>query len=315
MTSSQAALRRWIERSITSAVTFLVSCQQEDGGFPVTRWNSDGTSVPEDRLFGTACILLAMGELLPSASRRAALTLLQRRRDSNGFWHFDAADDLPADADDTACALAVLMRFAPAQERPTLADVDRLAAFVRHDGSIATWLATDSLARPDTDDVVVVANVIYTMALCNVSRAQHWLTQWLATCAPNDDTRLGSDRTQCAAMGVSSDRVQPTTPYYMHIETVMYAWTRTLRALGFPRPTLAIKNTIFNSSLRCALALSTVDALCNDMASFLLEAQHSSGYWEAEPWFRSPGASFGSAALTTALAVEALNRQQGIKNN
>src|SRR6266705_2462931 len=130
MSSTQTSLLRYIERSITRAKTFLTNCQQEDGGFPVTRWNGDGTSVPEDRLFATACILLATGELLPGTCRRAALALLQRRRDTSGFWHFDDAGYLPPDADDTACVLAALIRFAPAPERPISSDVERLAAFV-----------------------------------------------------------------------------------------------------------------------------------------------------------------------------------------
>src|SRR5437764_13696400 len=88
-----------LERSIGDAVEFLVNCQQKDGGFPVARWHSNGALVEEDSLFSTACILLAIGELLPSQCRHAALSLLQRRCDPQGFWHFDALGDLPADAD------------------------------------------------------------------------------------------------------------------------------------------------------------------------------------------------------------------------
>src|SRR6266851_2227912 len=105
MIDSQSSQSRsdQLEQSVTRALAFLVSCQQEDGGFPVVRWQPNGASVPDDRLFSTACILLAIGELLPSPYRHAAVALLQRRRDINGFWHFDAAGHLPADADDTAC--------------------------------------------------------------------------------------------------------------------------------------------------------------------------------------------------------------------
>lgn len=314
MSAAQTSLNRYIEQSITRAEAFLTNCQQDDGGFPATRWNSNSTSVPEDRLFITACILLAIGELLPSTCCHAALALLQSRRDTNGFWRFDAAGYLPPDADDTACALAALMRFTPALELAASPDIEPLAAFVSPNGRIVTWLDTGSLADPNTDDAVVAANVIYAMALHNRTRAQHWLTQWFYWCTSEKDGYVGSDRTQFATLRISPGETQPATPYYIHVETAGYAWTRTLRTLNLPRPTLTITDAVLNSPLRCALALSTADSPCDDLTSSLLSSQEVSGCWGAEAWFRSPGASFGSAALTTALAIEALNRQRNIRN-
>jgi hypothetical protein len=298
-----------LKKSIDSAVAYLVSCQQDDGGFPVIRWENNGTSMPEDRLFGTACILLAVGTLLPNICLRSALRLLQNRRDVHGFWHFDAAGLLPADADDTACALASLLRFAPTAEKPTLSDVAPLAAFVRPDGRIATWLATDTLAHfsPDTEDAVVIANVIYAIALYDPQRAYNILNKWINSSILR--TTLDTDLTRSMyATSLMPDVAQIATPYYMHIETAMYAWTRALKALNLQRPIFALASDVSSSPLRSALMLSATATLRQDLISFLLRSQHSSGYWVAEPWFRSPGASFGSAALTTAFAAEALNQ-------
>ncbi len=289
-----------LKRSIINALAFLVNSQQEDGGFPVMRWDRDGTSVSEDRLFGTACILLAVGELLPSASRRAALTLLEHRRGINGFWHFDAAGNLPADADDTACALAALMRFAPTLEKPNCFDADRLTAFVHPSGRIITWLTANGLAHPATDDVVVVANVIYAMALCDISSARYHFARWLALNASNSGREVISNEAPHA--------INLTTPYYIHIEAVEYAWARTLRTLGISFPSLTSTCVSSASPLRCALALAASEVPQNELISFLLQSQQYSGCWEAEPWFRSPGATFGSAALTTAFAVEAFSK-------
>jgi hypothetical protein len=239
--------------------------------------------------------------------------LLRRRRDINGFWHFDAAGHLPADADDTACALAALQRFASTPEKPTNSDFERLTAFVHPNGRITTWLASGKLANADTDDVVVVANVIYAMALYDVSRARLWLTRWLALSASMSDLGPAPDSAQYAASHTSSGMTLASIPYYMHIETVRYAWVRVLRTLDIPRGSVTITSTASNSPLLCALTLSAMDDPHDDLVSSLLESQHPQGFWPAEPWFRSPGAFFGSIALTTAFVVEALNRWQRAK--
>jgi hypothetical protein len=278
-----------IERGLRRAIAFLADCQGNGGGFPAERWDRTGI-VPEDELFVTSCVLLAAGDLIPRTRRETALALLWRRRGPAGLWHFDSAGMLPADADDTALALAALFRFAPADAKPAVADFDCLRAFVHPDGRIATWLATDSLADPETDDVVVAANVIYAIALSNPAWAGRLLTQWLARQA---------SRTAPAA-----------APYYLHPETIWYAWARALRTLGLPGPEMPPAEASLQSPLRAALALAGAASVHDDLTALLLDTQRRDGSWPAEPWFQAPGALFGSASLTTAIAVEALKPQR-----
>jgi hypothetical protein len=283
-----------VRESVTAALDALLGWQQHDGGFPLLRWPHAGVSVQDDPLFSTAAILLAIGERLPDDHRCSALALLRRRQGEDGLWRFDDAARLPPDADDTAHALAALRRFADKAQRPSAADIARLAAFVQPDGRIATWLAQDELGRAITDDVVVVANVLYAMALSQPATARRWLQRWLL---------------HRRAVGSGED----ATPYYLHVETVWYAWGRALAALGLdamPALPTPVAPTSDPSPLRCALALSVGLAPQHQYVAELLHRQGADGGWPAEPWFRAPGATFGGQTVTTALALEGLLRWQ-----
>jgi hypothetical protein len=282
-----------VRERMAAASDALLGWQQGDGGFPLLRWTPGGAGVEDDRLFATAAIVLAVGERLGGDPLRAALALLRRRQGEDGLWRFDAAGQLPPDADDTAHALAALWRFAPATERPHPADFARLAAFVRPDGRIVTWLASGQLGEAATDDAVVAANVLYARALSQPETARRWLTGWLRRSPTAGAGRAGA-------------------PYYLHVETVWYAWGRARAALGLNESAAgpALRAAPGGSPLRCALALSSGPAQRDDLVWDLLRSQGADGGWPAEPWFRAPGAVFGSAALTTALALEGLMRWQ-----
>lgn len=285
--------------SLARALAFVTACQKPDGSFPVTRRDPLGAPFVEDALFGTSCVLLSVGDHLPDRCREDALAFLVRRRGAAGFWHFDAASRLPADADDTACALAALLRFAPDVGKPKSVEIEKLAAFVSPGGRIATWLDAGPLSHRSTDDLVVAANLLYAAALFDPTRAESWHQAWRShqRICLDELTRARTTGRPC--------------PYYLHTETVDYAWARALAALGRPRPPLGpvAKTIAARSSLAAALRLAADEEPQPRLTSLLVRAQREDGSWPEEPWFRAPGATFGSAALSTAFAAEGLARQ------
>ena len=259
---------------------FLVDSQREDGTFPQMIWYLNRANHSNDRLFSTSCIVLAIGEILPPSNLEKALKFVQQSRDSEGLWHFDSGKLLPADADDTACAAAVLLRFGSWEERRVL---EPLKAFVRRDGSIATWLGSGPLGNEMVGDIVVAANVIYAFALVDKNRAREILCQWI------------------------SSKSQLSLKYYLCPETAIYAWTRALSVLSLGPPACSVKSyDQCDSPLRCALAISA-GVNREKIMLLLLDSQNVKGSWSAEPWFSSRDALFGSESLTTAIALEALN--------
>lgn len=295
MTGASGKQQGVLQERLAAAREAILGWQRSDGGFPLLRWSPDGFCVSDDPLFATAVILLAIGAWLPGRSRRAALALIRHRRSVAGLWHFDAAARLPPDADDTAHALAALWRFAPVTERPTAADMSRLAVFVQANGRIMTWLDQDRLGQESTDDAVVAANAVYAMALSQPGTARRWFQAWLRRSRPAGHEQIGA-------------------PYYLHLETVQYAWRRALTALDLEgcsgRVVPSGGDVPVHSPLRCALALAAGQTPQAELVAALVQRQDPNGGWAAEPWFRAPGAVFGSAAVTTALAVEGLLRSQ-----
>jgi hypothetical protein len=273
---------------------FIESRQEPNGSFPLQRF-ATGEWVPEHGLFSTVTVLLAVGDALDEAVRRAALDFVRDRRTPEGYWHFDGANRLPADADDCACALACLALFDDEQRwTPEIWKV--LSAFVAGDGRIRTWLEPASSDEdrggrqgqipPQYDDLVVVANVIFAVGIGNSRQGADLLARWRRW------------RIRCGTWNNVS------APYYPRPGNVEYAWLRVARQVGCriePRP----GRTPERSSVSLAFA-----ALCGrpELAGLLANRQRDDGSWDREPWCAAPGAVFGSKVVSSAFAVEALSR-------
>src|SRR3954464_9069186 len=99
-----------VRESRDRGLAFIHSQQASDGSFPLERCSAEGW-VSEHRLFSTSTVLLAIGAYLDEAARAAAVTFIKTQRAPAGYWHFDGLKQLPADADDCACAIACLALF------------------------------------------------------------------------------------------------------------------------------------------------------------------------------------------------------------
>jgi hypothetical protein len=205
----------------------------------------------------------------------------QRRRD--GLWEYDPAIRIPADADSTACSLAALMLRGDGSDAAGGADL--LRSYWREDqGPFRTWKAAGVWSLPERDAAVVNCNVLFALRL------------------------LGSPATPAEQAAVRKLLLGLEGPsrYYCAPATIAHAAHRA----GLEQ------NALPPQATACPQAndlIGSVQWLCAmpEPAPALIAAQRADGSWPLWPWVTgagNPKPFWGSAAITTALALEALCR-------
>lgn len=300
-----------IEQAISAGLDYLAGQQQSDGGFNSFSSPSARPFRPEktyQTTFAPALILssLSSSDVPAALSMRGRLAIWLGEqaslRWSFNYWSARSPErrrqPYPDDLDDTFCALSALYTHEPA-----LVDGKVLAAAVKLllaaestvGGPYRTWLAPARASSSWRDvDLAVNANVAYFLSLA-------------AEPLPN--------LTNFIDQSISESEL--ASPYYPSAFPVIYYIARGYS--GKHRATLLkmlramVKTTA--SALDLALCLSSMNRLGirakpTDIDR-LLAAQLPDGSWPAAAFCLDPAASgrayySGSAALTTAFAIEAL---------
>ena len=273
--------------SLQKGITALVSMQQTDGSFPVLQripGNPWHTCHP---LFSTLSVLLAADTLLPGKVLSKAVTFVQHCRRNDGTWEFDPDFGIPADADDTACALAVLARYDKTLVAPTDAAV--LRSFWRPDGGpFQTWQAKEGeWYTRDHDDAVVNCNVLLALR----------------------ELGIPASTEEINAVVHLTQKTKIRTRYYCSPTTIAYAACRAGLPLDHLPARLVARPKRKNTILPTAQWLSIVRQWDEGAVAHLLAAQIKDGHWPTEAWFTgiaNPTPVWGSAAISTALCLEAL---------
>ena len=330
--------------SVARGLAFLERSQLPSGAFPVvctTDPTMERGCVEDPSLFPTALIAHALS-FCPDAARMQARAedFLLAEMDRNGLWKHWTREHpqhalLPPDLDDTSCASAVLARAGRAlpHNRPILlANRDRRGLFytwiiprLRWAGlaharvTLPQWLRAPALwtffratsAAPGDVDAAVNANALFYLGAVPGHEAvvRHLLEV------------LGESReTQC-------------DKWYENPFAIWYFFSRALAGIA-PEADARIKERVGtaapSTALEAALAISSLNywrfEAGEDLVSFLLAGQLPSGAWPRAAFYhggrkRRRDGSFdephpdtprwGSEALTTALAIEALSNRPG----
>jgi len=312
--SEPSAIRRAIERGIA----YLESAQLPNGEIPIETSLAPemiGGCVREPVVFATA--LAARGlSITPSAERvqSRALDFLEREMSPDGLWRhpsseFSAHEDTPFDLDDTSIASAALEgagRGFP-NNRPLL------LAHRGHSGLFETWIVRRwrhplrtirffwhyRYTPVQAIDAVINANVVIYLGVCEETRPA--IEHMLAVLRANGEMM--------------------STNWYWSRFTVWYFFTHALREIAPEAGEMIVSRieaTAPINALELALASSTL-LLWNRAPDVgpLIDAQLPSGAWpraalyhtgrgRADSRPRPPW--WGSEALTTVFAVEALTR-------
>jgi hypothetical protein len=309
-----------IRRAIEKGIAYLESAQLPSGEIPIEispTPDMTGECVREPCVFPAA--LTARTLSITSAAARVrsrALDFLEREMHRDGLWRHPSSDkaqhyDTPLDVDDTSLAsvaLAAAGREVPDNRRFLLANRDRRGLF-------KTWIVrwwphpvlTHRFFRYTTAEVgdvdaVVIANVVIYLGACEETRRS--IAHMLEVLRANSE--------------------MVSTKWYESRFTVWYFFSHALRDIApeageiiVPRVEAATPR----NALELAAAISTL-LLWNRApdVQLLIDAQLGSGAWPRAGFyhmglkqispneFRPTPPWWGSEALTTVFAVEALTR-------
>ena len=306
-----------ISNAIEKAIGFLESAQLPSGEIPIEVSATPamtGECVREPCVFPAA--LAARTLAITSAAARVrsrTLDFLEREMNREGLWRHPSSDkpqnyDTPFDVDDTSIAsvaLAAAGRKVPDNRRLLLANRDR-------DGRFRTWIVRwwphpvltrrffrYTTAEVSDVDAVVEANVVLYLGEREETRAA--ITNMLQV--------------------VTNNREMMSTKWYESVFTVWYFFSHALREIA-PQAGEMIVPRIAGATPRNALELAQATStllLWNRTPDIqpLLDKQLPSGAWPRAGFYhmgREPIDSpptppwWGSEALTTMFAVEALTR-------
>ncbi len=304
-----------LDAARTAGLRALAALQAADGSFALESWNGParlvdralarmgrrlgwarqtptGPTFSYDPLFATAYILMSAGRWLPRTAVDRAVAYLERRRDADGLWTYGqlGGEPLPPDSDCTACALAAMALAGVSLDAD--AEAGRLRRFWRPDlRRFRTWDVGGAWSIPERDDPVVNANIVAALAALKrpaTAAEQAGVAAYLAACAQG-------------------------SRYYCAPATIAHAAHRAgLDPTGLaPR----VRARPGRGDL-----IGTIQWLCAGHAGDpeatrrVLAAQRPDGSWPALAWVRAvglPTSYWGSAAVTTALAIEALGPPDG----
>lgn len=283
-------MARSLEQAVAEGVAALARMQAADGSFPFFTRTPPLPWVPCDPIFATASVLLSAGARLPRESVEPAATYVRGRRRPDGLWQYDATLDVPPDADTTACSLAALSECCG--NRGLEEGADLLRSFWRHDGGpFRTWRVGGMWSQRDRDDAVVNCNVVYALS------------------------RLGSPATPAELEAVRRlvQRSAGGSRYYCAPATIAHALRRAELDPG-ALPPAASAPPDARDVLACVEWLCGLRRSDPKLVARVLAAQEPDGTWPAWPWVTavgSPKPLWGSAAVSTALALEALGAADG----
>jgi hypothetical protein len=276
---------RTTTEAIDSGLSALAGMQAPDGSFPLwtgtSRWARCGP------LFATAYVMMGAGGLLPAANIARAVAFIRSQRRNDGLWEYDPAIRIPPDADSTACALAALALHGDGTD---LANAPALLRqFWRPDaGPFRTWKAGGMWSLPQRDDPVVNCNILFALRL------------------------LGSSATPAETLAAQNliARTAEGSRYYLSPATTAHAARRAgLDLNALPPPLTAPPPR--DDLLGCLRSLCASSRSDSGLLKVVVDAQRPDGAWPIVPWVtaaETPRPFWGSPAVTTALAIEALHR-------
>lgn len=305
-----------LNRSVANGVRYLQQLQRPSGEFPTyfsPHLDMSGSTPYKKSIYMTTFVMHALAHLPPSPMikemRQRAADFLKQEQEESGAWNYEGRGDwrVPADLDDTSCAVAALAEL---DQRPELSFYALLWQNESAPGGpYYTWLGINEREddpRACEVDPLVNANIVYCCGLLNLSlpNTVYYLEQVIHAEAYDSESTYnftphlliyalsrayadGNVTTLEAAMSVMQDYILSKLPA-PHIETsAFHLACLTVSLINISVPSVMVRPYLVP----------------------LLTMQRPDGSWPAWATYVGFAPDYdGSPALTTALALEALGK-------
>jgi hypothetical protein len=317
-----------LDDAISRGVVFLQHAQQADGGFLNLFWYGDAEPVEVGNVFPAALIAHSLASVPEGrAIREKALDFLAAEASPEGIWRHWARGEprqefLPPDVDDTACASAALRdsgRPVPANQALLFANRDRRGLFYTWFTWRPRWsgLAHARLVWPQLRHLRTLWP-LFTRTIASVGNVD-------AVVNANALFYLGP-RPETAAIPpylvdiLERDAETECDTWYFNPFVVWYFLARAL-APGHEEAGRLMRRKLASAEPRTPLEIATAQCARlywglpadEGLAARLLAAQRDSGAWPAEHFYQGKDCYWGSEALTTGFALEALAGQRSLR--
>lgn len=304
-------------QAVARALRFLAGAHLPHGEFPIHAYASPtlaGVGAADSSPFATTFVLNALADLgVPGTEgmmARAADFLLSER-EAPGVWRYWTSRNprrIGPDADDTACAAHVLERLRPGS---AAGSAETLLAHRTSEGAFPTWLLRTA-DRGNDVDAVVNANVLLFLGEREETRAAAgWVRDTIEAGVP-----AGSYWYYCDDLAL---HYAASRAFRSGVGTLSACRDASVRAvLARRQPDGSFGNELQTAMALCALANygAAEPAVSAAAVRWLVQAQRPDGKWVRRPFYAGPeppsshAVWWGSAALTTALVLEALAAAQ-----
>lgn len=304
--------------AINKGVDYLSQIQRPSGEFEtVTSPHKDmQDAIAYDKsVYATTFVLHTLAGLKPTLQiesiQKSAVDFLLQEQEDNGAWNYEGRDDwrVPCDMDDTACAIAALAQL---DHQPELSFYALLWNNESAPGGpYYTWLNINENTddpRARNVDALVNANILYCCGLLNLSLPQtaYYLEQVIRA-EVYDSESLYTLSPHFLIYALSRAYADGGVKILHSAMSTMQDYV--LSRLSPPHMETSVLN------LACLavglLNMKVPSILVRPYLAPVLAAQQPDGGWPACATYAGFSPNFdGSSALTTAIAIEALNKYQ-----
>ncbi|NKL25419.1 hypothetical protein GFL92_01110 [Rhizobium leguminosarum bv. viciae] len=268
--------------AIGRGTTALSIFQSSDGSFPLYPCTKSPPSSQADPIFLTASVVLACGDVLPKTVLSNALDYIERREWLDHLWNWHG---FPPDADDSAVALAALIKFGRCDGRTA----NVLRRFWRdQNGPFSTWPSSFLQGR-ESPDPVVNCNVLFCLQIgqCYQQREREAIENLIKSVV---------------------SRGTHHSDYYCCVSSLLYAAARAglgVIDFGVMEASFIAPGTHVQYY---AEALNSQRFIPPDAVSYVIRQQEINGGWPGAPWVSDKDGDYLSPAYATALAIQLLYR-------
>lgn len=255
-------------------------------------------SVPRE--IGSSLLILETGLKYrdKSKAKREIISLIKKKLKCGPLYFFEDHSLLPQDTDTTSWALNTLIEIGEIDSKLTNRQLEQILNNTNFKGLVQIYFSPEAYGKKNQVDLVALANVLHLGYLTGREKETKEIEKYLSERLINGDYRLGSRYYH-----------SPLAFLYFVSKLMKFPELKPLLEKKFKEELMTFKYDL--SPLELAMKITSAERIginCSKEKEDLLKLQQKNGSWPTDTLYHYGGKNgyFGSAAIATAFALEAL---------